>query len=64
MTIQEISTLVTTIGLPSALCIFFVWQNHKNETYYQNMLDKMRKTIDNNTKAIMELANLIKRGDT
>lgn len=49
MNIQDITTLITTVGFPIAACIALFWQNIK-----------MSETIQNNTAAILELTTIIK----
>lgn len=49
MSIQDITTLITTVGFPIAACIALFWQNIK-----------MSETIQNNTAAILELTTIIK----
>lgn len=47
--IQDITTLITTVGFPIAACIALFWQNLK-----------MSEMISNNTNAILELTTIIK----
>lgn len=49
MNIQDITTLITTVGFPIAACIALFWQNIR-----------MSETIQNNTSAILELTTIIK----
>lgn len=49
MSIQDITTLITTVGFPIVACIALFWQNIR-----------MSETIQNNTSAIMELTTIIK----
>lgn len=49
MNIQDITTLITTVGFPIAACIALFWQNMR-----------MSETIQNNTSAILELTTIIK----
>ena len=49
MNIQDITTLITTVGFPIAACIALFWQNLK-----------MSEMISNNTNAILELTTIIK----
>jgi len=60
MGFTEIIQAITTIGLPAVLCVIFVRQQLKNDDYYKKMLEKMRETIDNNSKAIENLTEVIK----
>lgn len=49
MSIQDITTFITTVGFPIAACIALFWQNIR-----------MSETIQNNTSAILELTTIIK----
>lgn len=49
MNIQDITSLITTVGFPIAACIALFWQNIR-----------MSETIQNNTSAILELTTIIK----
>lgn len=60
MEINVILQAISTIGLPAVLCVIFVRQQLKNDDYYKRMLEKMRETIDNNSKAIENLTEVIK----
>ena len=57
---NDIINAVSTVGFPIALCIFLVWQNAKQDSYYREMLDKLRETVERNTNSITELAQIIK----
>ena len=48
MDIQTLSQLISTIGFPIAACIYLAFSN-----------EKMRSTIDENTKTIAELKTVI-----
>lgn len=60
MEINAVFQAISTIGLPAVLCVIFVKQQLKNDDYYKKMLEKMRETIDNNSKAIENLTEVIK----
>ncbi len=49
MSIQDITTLISTVGFPIVACVAL---------YLQNV--KMNETIQHNTEAIMELTTIIK----
>ena len=60
MELNTVLQAISTIGLPAVLCVIFVKQQLKNDDYYKRMLEKMRETIDNNSKAIENLTDVIK----
>lgn len=56
----DIISAVSTVGFPVALCIFLVYQNAKQDTYYRDVIDKLRETVERNTNSITELSQIIK----
>ena len=66
---NEIIQAVSTVGFPIACCCFLLWQNSKQDNYNREQQEKLRQTIDNNTRSIEslhgiveELARMIKGG--
>ena len=59
---NEIIQAVSTVGFPIACCCSLLWQNSKQDTYHREQMEKLRTTIDENTKMIEKLAELIKGG--
>lgn len=57
---NEIVQAVSTVGFPIACCCFLLWQNSKQDTYHREQMEKLRQTIEENTKMIEKLAELIK----
>lgn len=46
---MDVIQLINSVGFPIAACVYMA--------YYQNKtIDKLRETIDNNTKAMIKLA--------
>ena len=56
---QEFFSAVSTIGLPAAICCFLLWQNSKQDDRAREQQDDLRKTIEQNTKAIDKLSQLV-----
>lgn len=57
---QEIIQMISTVGFPIACCCFLLWQNSKQDQYNREQQEKLRSTIDQNTRSIDELGQLIK----
>lgn len=57
---QELIQMISTVGFPIACCCFLLWQNSKQDQYNREQQDKLRQTIDQNTKSIEELGALIR----
>lgn len=54
LALNEIATLISTIGFPIAACIALGW-------YVSKQLEKFRDTVENNTRAIIELLAYLKK---
>lgn len=59
MNVNDIITAISTVGFPIACCCFLLWQNSKQDNYNREQQDKLRATIDNNTKSIESLQGVV-----
>ena len=57
----EIIQAVSTVGFPIACCCFLLWQNSKQDQYNREQQEKLRATIDGNTKSIEELSKIVQK---
>lgn len=57
MDITTISQVIGTVGFPIACCIYLIYTNGKNGEKHDEEIEKLRVTIDNNTKAMIKLCN-------
>ena len=55
MDLASISQLIGTVGFPIVCCIYLIYTNGKNGEKHDEEIEKLRITIDNNTKAITKL---------
>lgn len=53
MTVNDVSTIIGTLGFPIASCCFLAW-------YMSTTLKEFRKTIEENSKLVSELILLVK----
>lgn len=51
----ELIQAVSTVGFPIACCCFLLWQNNKQDQYNREQQEKLRATIENNTRSTEEL---------
>lgn len=58
--INIIIQAISTVGFPVACCCFLLYQNTKQDNYYREQQEKLRKTIDGNTRSIEELSKLMR----
>lgn len=57
----EIIQAVSTVGFPIACCCFLLWQNSKQDTYHREEMEKLRETINENTRIIDKLSKIVQR---
>lgn len=56
---NDIIQAVSTVGFPIACCCFLLWQNSKQDQYNREQQQKLRETIDNNTRSIEGLSAIV-----
>lgn len=55
MDLNSIEGFISAVGFPILACIFLFLYTTKRDKAYTEKLDKMRETVDNNTRAMKEL---------
>lgn len=55
---MEITDIIAQLGFPIAVAIFALWNSYRHEIYLQ---DTLTKTIKENTAALEQLKDLIKK---
>lgn len=55
MEIQELSTLVSNVGFPIAMCLLLLRRMSTQDKVYYETEEKLRQVISDNTKAINKL---------
>lgn len=55
MDFTSIGTLISTVGFPIACCIYLIYTNNKNEEKHAEEVEKLRITVENNTKVMLKL---------
>lgn len=63
MNINDISQLVNNLGFPIVVAGILFWLMYKNSVMYNDTIQKMRETIDKNTKIMQEVLSHLKEGD-
>lgn len=58
---QEIGTLISTLGFPIVASGALFWLNIKTSETYSKSIEEMRKTIEENSKIISELLSNLKK---
>ena len=59
---NSVIELVTRLGFPIAVCIGLAWYILKKDKDHTKEVEKLGRSIDNNTKVITELIVLLKGG--
>lgn len=55
MDAQSITTLISSVGFPIVACIYLIWNHTKEKDKDNETIETMRKTVENNTIAIVKL---------
>lgn len=58
---QEIGTLISTLGFPIVASGALFWLNIKTSETFSKSIEEMRKTIDENSKIVSELLTTLKK---
>lgn len=63
---QEVETLITTVGFPIAMCILFAWYIYKRDekdiakdSVHKEEIDKLSEAITNNTVVMEKLLKVL-----
>jgi len=59
MEMNDIITLVTTVGFPIVMCGGLFWYMIKLNDQHKETITSLQKTIENNTNILIELKTLI-----
>lgn len=57
MDVNAISTLISSVGVPSALCFVFAYVIYKMSEQHKEETAKMTEALNNNTLAIQKLSD-------
>lgn len=63
---QEVETLITTVGFPIAMCLLFAWYIYKRDekdtmkdTEHKQEVDKLSEAITNNTIVMEKILKVL-----
>lgn len=57
MDFSGITSLISSVGFPIACCIYLIYTNNKNEEKHAEEVEKLRVTVENNTKVMLKLCS-------
>lgn len=55
MDMSAITSLISSVGFPIACCIYLIYSNNKTAEKHAEEMERMRQTVENNTKAMIKL---------
>lgn len=65
MDVQTVTTIISTVGFPIAVCLVCFWYINKMQEQHKAETDKLAEALNNNTLVMQKLIdNLESRGGT
>lgn len=55
MDLNTITQIISSVGFPIAMCVYVMYTMQKQTESHKSEIDELRKTIENNTVAIVKL---------
>lgn len=55
MNVNAITTIISTVGFPIAMCVYMIYALQKINETHKAEIDELRTTIENNTVAVVKL---------
>lgn len=55
MDFNAITQIISSVGFPIAMCLYIMYTMQKQTETHKTEIDELRKTIENNTVAIVKL---------
>lgn len=55
MDVNTITTLISSLGFPIVCCIYLAYNQQKSEEGHKEEIDKLRETVENNTKVMVKI---------
>lgn len=57
MDVSALTSLISSVGFPIACCIYLIYSNNKTAEKHAEEVEKLRVTVENNTKVMLKLCN-------
>lgn len=61
MTVQEIITMISTVGFPIVACIFIYLQNGRETVAHSEEINKLKEAIDNNNIVLAKILEYLRK---
>lgn len=55
MDLNSITTIISSLGFPIAVCVYLFYSQQKQAEAHKEEIDKLRTTVENNTKVMIKL---------
>lgn len=55
MDVNAITTIISTVGFPIAMCVYMIYAMQKINENHTTEIDNLRQAIENNTIAVVKL---------
>ena len=63
MDAATVTQIVSSVGFPIACCIFLFWNQNRSEERHKDEVEKLRASLDNNTKVMNKILRKLKIDD-
>ena len=63
MGVNDIVTIISTVGFPIAACVALFWQTNEMQKNHKEEMDKLSEALNNNTLAINKLNERLNHGE-
>jgi hypothetical protein len=57
MDVQAVTSIITTVGFPIAVCLICFWYINKMQEQHRAETDKLAEALNNNTLVMQKLIN-------
>lgn len=57
MDMSAVTSLISSVGFPIACCIYLIYSNNKTAEKHAEEVEKLRVTVENNTKVMLKLCS-------
>lgn len=61
MGVNDIVTIISTVGFPIAACVALFWQSNQTQKQHKEEMDGVKEALNNNTLVVQKLVD--KLGD-
>lgn len=59
MDFNAIIQAIGSVGFPIVACIYMIYTNNKNSESHAKEIDKLRETVDNNTRVMIQISEVL-----